>query len=142
MFSKLDRLQPYVLGIVRIITGLLFLQHGASKLLGFPPPARPADIALFSLIGFAGILELCGGALVALGLFTRAAAFVLSGEMAFAYFVAHEPRGFFPLLNGGEDAILFCFVFFYLVFAGGGAFSLDAMLGRDGASHRALATGN
>ncbi|HEX3861601.1 MAG TPA: DoxX family protein [Stellaceae bacterium] len=124
--------EPRFLSILRIIVGLLFLQHGLAKIFGFPPLPNHAPYQLFTLVpGVAGILEAGGGALVALGLFTRPAAFILSGEMAAAYFMAHAPRGFFPLLNGGEGAVLYCFVFLYFVAAGGGAWSLDRLLARD-----------
>jgi putative oxidoreductase len=118
---------PRVLSLLRIAAALLFMQHGTMKLLDYPPTGRYDDLALMSLAGVAGILELFGGALLLVGLFTRPVAFVLSGLMAFAYFLAHAPRDFFPILNGGELAALYCFVFFYLVFAGGGAWSLDAL---------------
>jgi putative oxidoreductase len=126
--TAFDRFQPHVLSILRIMAGLLFLEHGLSKLLGFPPHGQmPAFLALE---WFAGMIEFVGGALVAVGLFTRAAAFIMSGEMAIAYFMGHAPKSFFPLLNGGEAAILFCFVFLYFVFAGAGPWSLDALLRR------------
>ena len=118
---------PQVLSVLRIASALLFMQHGTMKLLDYPPTGRHDDLALMSLSGVAGLLELFGGALLLVGLFTRSVAFVLSGLMAFAYFLAHAPRDFFPILNGGELAALYCFVFFYLVFAGGGAWSLDAL---------------
>jgi len=123
--SALQRLAPYALAVLRIVAALLFIEHGTQKLLGFPPPAGGSLPAAFTLSWTAGVLELFGGALLLLGLFTRPVAFVLSGQMAFAYFLAHAPRNFFPALNGGDAAILFCFVFLYLVFAGPGAFSLD-----------------
>jgi putative oxidoreductase len=113
-----------MLSVLRIITGLLFLEHGTQKLLGFPPPVNPGP-ALFSLLGLQGIIELVGGVLIVIGLFTRPVAFVLAGDMAVAYFYAHSPRGFFPTLNMGQLAILFCFVFLYLFVAGGGAWSVD-----------------
>jgi len=115
-----------VLGLVRVVTAFLFMQHGGQKLFGFPAPQRH-EFDLFSLSGVAGVLELFGGALVLIGLFTRPVAFVLSGLMAFAYFIAHAPQNFWPILNGGELAIMFCFVFFYLAFAGGGSWSLDSL---------------
>jgi putative oxidoreductase len=124
--AALDPYRPYMLSILRIVVGLLYLQHGTAKIFNFPPqndmPAFPRPE------WFAGRIELVGSALIILGLFTRPAAFILSGEMAFAYFISHRPRGFFPLLNGGSPAVLFCFVFLYLVFAGGGPLSLDALL--------------
>ncbi len=116
---------PRVLGLLRIVTALLFMQHGAQKLLGFPPTDHPMP-ALLSLMGSAGVLELVGGFLVLIGLFTRPVAFVLSGEMAFAYWMAHAPKSLYPALNGGDAAVLYCFIFLYLAVAGAGAFSLDA----------------
>jgi putative oxidoreductase len=126
--AMLDRLAPYVLSILRIMAGLLFMEHGMSKLFGFPPHgAMPHQ---FELEWFAGCVEFFGGALVALGLLTRPAAFLMSGEMAIGYFMFHAPKSFFPLLSGGDAAVLFCFIFFYLVFAGAGPLSLDALLWR------------
>jgi putative oxidoreductase len=123
-----DRLQPYVLSILRIMAGLLFCEHGLSKLFGFPPHgAMPPFLALE---WFAGCIELTGGILVALGLLTRPAAFLMSGEMAIGYFLEHAPKSFFPLLNGGDAAVLYCFIFLYLVFAGSGPLSLDALVWR------------
>jgi putative oxidoreductase len=122
------RYEPYVLSIVRIVVALLFFEHGLSRLFGFPSPLPTP--ALFTMYWFAGAIELAGGALVAVGLFTRIAAFVMSGEMAFAYFLSHAPHGFFPILNRGDGAILFCFVFLYFAFAGAGPWSLDALLVR------------
>jgi putative oxidoreductase len=117
--------EPRVLSIVRIIVGLLFMEHGLGKLFGFPPfPNQPAA---FHLLWFAGIIEAVGGLLVALGLFTRAAAFIMSGEMAIGYFMSHAPRSFFPMLNGGDAAILYSLIFFYFFVAGGGAWSLDRL---------------
>ena len=122
------RCQPYVLSILRIMAGLLFLEHGTAKVFGFPPHGH---MPVFPEIEwFAGRIELIGGGLVALGFCTRAAAFTMSGEMAIGYFLDHAPRSFFPLLNGGEPAILFCFVFLYFVFAGGGPLSFDALVWR------------
>jgi len=118
--------RPRVLSVLRIVTGLLFLQYGMAKLLKFPAVPLFKDVTLFSLLGLAGTIELVGGVLVILGLFTRPVAFILAGEMAFAYFLGHAPPGFLPILNGGNLAIVFCFVFFYLSFAGGGPWSLDA----------------
>jgi putative oxidoreductase len=115
---------PRMLSVLRIMTGLLFLEHGTQKFFAFPPRANPAP-ALFSLLGLQGILELVGGILIVIGLFTRPVAFILAGDMAVAYFYAHAPRGFFPTLNMGQLAILFSFVFLYLFVAGGGAWSID-----------------
>ena len=116
---------PRMLGILRIVIGFLFLQHGSAKLLGIPHVAMFDGLQLFSLIGVAGILELVGGILILIGLCTRFTAFILSGEMAFAYFLAHAGAGPLPMLNGGELAVVYCFVFLYLAFAGAGAFSID-----------------
>ncbi|HVC62254.1 MAG TPA: DoxX family protein [Acetobacteraceae bacterium] len=129
--------EPRMLSILRIMTGLLFMEHGLSKLFGFPSAAmHPAFLTLF---WFAGILECFGGALVVLGLFTRAVAFLLSGEMAIGYFMVHAPKSFFPLLSGGEAAVLYCFVFLYLCFAGGGEWSLDRLRNATGTSARSRA---
>ena len=119
---------PRVLSILRIVAGLLFLEHGTQKLFGFPPRSFPFE--LMSIYGLAAVLELVGGALLVLGLFTRPVAFVLSGEMAFAYFMGHAPQGFFPVANGGDAAILYCFLFLYFVFSGPGPWSLDEALAR------------
>jgi putative oxidoreductase len=125
MFSKW---QPTVLSLLRFMSGHLLMQHGTAKLLGFPSLPMFADLKVASLVGMAGVIELVGGALLVVGLFTRAAAFVASGMTAVAYFMVHAPKNFMPIVNGGELAALYCFVFFYLVFAGGGPVSLDAML--------------
>jgi putative oxidoreductase len=119
---------PRVLSILRFVAALIFFSHGTQKLLGFPA----SDFAPppFSLPWIAGVLELTGGALLIVGLFTRPVAFVLSGLMAFAYWLAHAPKSTFPALNGGDAAILYCFIFLYLVFAGGGPWSLDALLSK------------
>jgi putative oxidoreductase len=120
--------EPRVLSILRIVVGLLYMQHGLNKLIDFPPTPSHMPYHLLSLVpGLAGLLETFGGLLVVLGLFTRPAAFVLSGEMAFAYFMAHAPRSFFPYVNGGSLAVLYCFVFLYLFVAGGGVWSLDRL---------------
>ena len=116
---------PRLLSILRIMTGLLFLQHGTAKLLKIPVVPMFANLSL-TPPGIAGILELVGGVLIILGLFTRSVSFVLSGLMAAAYFMAHAPRGFYPILNAGELAILFCFVFLYFAAAGPGPWSIDA----------------
>ena len=120
---------PRMLSVLRIMAALLFMEHGTMKLLGFP--ASPMSIGFqLSLMGIAGILELFGGLMLAVGLFVRPVAFVLSGEMAVAYFMAHAPHGFFPAVNMGEPAVLFCFTFLYLAIAGGGAWSLDRLRAR------------
>jgi len=123
--SSAAQFSPYVLSILRLMAGLLFLEHGTSKVLGFPSTGAPHGLHLTSLAGFSGVLELVGGLLLVLGLFTRITAFILSGEMAFAYFMVHAPHGIYPLVNKGELAILYCFVFLYLAAAGGGAWALD-----------------
>ena len=115
---------PRMLSILRIVAALLFMEHGTAKLLGFPPGPNPAP-ALFTLIWVQGVIELVGGVLLAIGLFTRPVAFILAGDMAVAYFMAHAPRSFYPLLNGGDLAITYCFIFLYLAVAGGGIWSLD-----------------
>jgi|SRR5665213_3784479 len=122
------RYAPYVLSVVRIVVALLFFEHGLAKMIGFPQgPALPVD---FSLHWFSGVIEFVGGALLIVGLFSRCAALVMSGEMAFAYFLSHAPRDFFPLVNRGEGAILFCFIFLYFAFAGPGRWSLDTLIAR------------
>jgi putative oxidoreductase len=118
---------PRVLSILRIVSGLTFMEHGTQKWLNFPPLGKAAPQFL-SMSGFGGMLELVGGCLLVLGLFTRPVAFLLSGEMAIAYWMSHAPRAFFPVLNGGDAAILYCFIFLYLAVAGGGAWSLDRLL--------------
>ena len=115
-----DRWAPRMLSVLRIMAALLFIEHGTQKLFGFPPSERGMP-PLFSIYGLGGVLEAFGGMLLLVGLFTRPVAFVLSGMMAVAYFMAHAPQSFFPVGNGGDAAILFCFVFFYLFTAGGGA---------------------
>ena len=122
---------PRMLSVLRIIVALLYLQHGLAKHFAFPHVAMFDNLQPFSLVWFAGVIEIVGSLLLLLGLFTRAAAFVMSGEMAVAYFMVNAPRGFFPILNQGELAVLFCFVFLYLSVAGGGAWSVDEQrLGR------------
>lgn len=118
--------QPRILSVLRIVSAFLFMQHGGQKLFGFPAEQR-YPFELFSLSGTAGVLELFGGFLLLIGLFTRPVAFVLSGLMAFAYFIAHAPQDFWPLNNGGELATMFSFVFLYFVFAGGGSWSVDCI---------------
>jgi putative oxidoreductase len=124
------------LAALRIVAGYLFVQHGTAKLLGFPHVAMFDHLDLFSLLGAAGVLELVGGALVLVGLFARPAAFVLSGEMAVAYFLAHASHGnvLLPTLNDGEAAVLYCFVFLLIAAAGAGAWSVDAMRRSDRAA--------
>lgn len=126
--SKLDtfcsKWSPYLLSVLRIVAAFLFIEHGAQKLFGFPGP-RANPTVTFSLIWFAGVIEFFGGLPLLLGIFTRPAAFLLSGQMAVAYFLSHAPKGFWPMLNRGELAVLYCFVFLYLSAAGGGPWSLE-----------------
>jgi putative oxidoreductase len=121
-----SRWAPHLLSLFRIVLGLLFLEHGTAKLFGFPHVAGFDNLQLFSLLGLSAVLELVGGVALLVGFYTRITAFILSGEMAVAYFTSHAPRGFFPLLNGGEPAVFYCFAFLYLAAVGGGPWSLDA----------------
>lgn len=120
----LEKWQPQLLGVLRIMSGLLFFEHGSAKLLHFPHVAQ-FDGPLPMILTIAGVIELVGGVLVTIGLFTRYAAFVMSGEMAAAYFLVHAKSGFFPVINQGEPAILFCFIFLYIAAAGPGAWSVN-----------------
>ena len=129
--DRLSSYSPHALAVLRIVTAVLFFAHGTQKLLNFPPmPGMEAGGGLPPLMVVAGILEIAGGIAIFLGLFTRPVAFVLSGMMAVAYWIAHAPASPFPALNGGDAAILFCFVFLYLVFAGPGAWSVDGAMSR------------
>jgi putative oxidoreductase len=130
LVEKLSRFQSSALGLLRIVSALIFFAHGTQKILGFPASDRGAP-DMFTLSWTAGILELIGGFLLIIGLFSRPVAFVLSGLMAFAYWIAHAPRSIYPILNGGDAAILYCFVFLYIVFAGPGRWSVDAITGRE-----------
>lgn len=132
--DTLARMRPHALAALRIMTGLLFLAHGLVKLVGFPEVEGMGRVELLSLTGIGGVIELVAGALVALGLFTRVAAFIASGEMAVAYFLFHAPQSFYPIVNGGDAAILYCFIFLYIFVAGPGSVSLDrALWDRQGA---------
>jgi putative oxidoreductase len=122
----MSRWAPQLLSVLRIITGFLFFAHGSQKLFAFPPPATA--VPMFEFMWFAGVLEFVGGLMILVGLFTRPVAFILSGMMAVAYFMAHASGGFWPVVNKGELAVLYCFVFLYLSGAGGGPWSLDAMI--------------
>jgi putative oxidoreductase len=121
LYARLENGRPSVLSILRIIVALLFLEHGLQKYFGFPSAGPP----MTSLLYVQGVIEIVGGILLLVGAYTRVVAFILAGDMAAAYFMAHFPLSFFPALNGGDAAVLFCFVFFYLFFAGGGSWSVD-----------------
>ncbi|OON70942.1 DoxX family protein [Hymenobacter sp. CRA2] len=124
--SPLAGWAPRMLSVLRIVAGFLFMLHGAQKLFNFPPGDNGGTVELLSLMGFAGILEFAGGLLILFGLVTRPVAFLLAGEMAVAYFMAHFPKGPLPVQNGGDHTVLFCFIFLYLSVAGPGPWSLDA----------------
>ena len=124
MFDRLSAYRPQALAALRIMTALLFIEHGTQKFFNFPPAEQPFG-DLMNLIGLAGLLEVIGGLLILVGFFTRPVAFVLCGFMAVAYFMAHAPQSFFPVNNRGDAAILFCFVFRYLTISGPGAYALD-----------------
>jgi putative oxidoreductase len=126
--ARLNSYWPIALSVFRVVFGLLFLCDGLSKLIGWPSAAHVAPVGQWPFY-YAGLIETVTGALIAVGLFTRPAAFLASGEMAFAYFTAHLPHGFFPINNDGEAAVMYCFAFFLLIFAGGGAYALDARRG-------------
>jgi putative oxidoreductase len=129
MFDRLSTWSPQALSLLRIVAALLTIQHGTQKYFAFPPSDYFAEAPqLFSLMGIAGLIELVGGVLVLIGLFTRPAAFILSGFMAAAYFIGHAPSGFFPVNNGGDAAILYCFAFLYILFAGPGPWSVDSAM--------------
>jgi putative oxidoreductase len=128
--KSLSSWTPYALAILRIVAGLIFLEHGTQKLTGFPAGER-AFVDAFTLSWWAGLFELVLGTLITLGLFTRIAAFLASGEMAVAYWLAHAPQNFFPVNNAGDASILYCFVFLFLVFAGPGKWSIDGWRGAE-----------
>jgi putative oxidoreductase len=125
MEANAHRIAPYLLSVLRIVAALIFLEHGTQKLFGFPAPPAGGYPESLSLLWWQAIIELAGGGLLLLGLFTRLVAFILAGDMAVAYWMVHAPKSFFPALNGGDAAILFCFVFLYIAAAGGGAWSVD-----------------
>jgi len=129
-FRYLEKYQPQLLALLRIVVALLFMEHGLAKLFHFPVPQPGVPDPLPTLLVAAAWIEVVFGALITVGLFTRLAAFIAAGEMAVAYFIQHSPRGFWPIVNGGEGAILFCFVFLYLAAAGPGAWSVDGMRGK------------
>lgn len=126
MNSLYDNGRPYVLSVLRIMSGLLFLEHGLQKYFAFPSPGPHMTRLLF----VQGVIEILGGLLLAVGVYTRLVAFILAGDMAFAYFLRHFPRSFFPAVNGGDAAVLYCFVFLYIFFAGAGPWSLDRAIQR------------
>ncbi len=123
LYARMETWRPYILSIVRIVIGLLFLQHGLSKVFNFPAPSPVPSLS--GLMILAAFLETVGALLFVVGAYTRIVAFILSGEMAFAYFMAHAPRSFYPVVNGGELAVIYCFIFLYFAFAGGGPLSVD-----------------
>jgi putative oxidoreductase len=129
-FTFLSRWAPQLLSVLRIITALLFFAHGSAKLFGFPYVEMLSGVPIGSLYGIAGIIEVIAGILLTIGLFSRLVAFIVSGEMAIGYFHTHAPQNFHPLLNGGESAILFCFIFLYIAAAGPGPWSADAGRGK------------
>ncbi len=133
--EALDRYSSYALAALRIVTALIFMEHGTQKLFGWPAPPQGGLPPTFSLFWFGGVLESVGGLLLLLGLFTRPVAFLLSGEMAVAYWMFHAPRNVFPVLNGGDAAILYCFVFLLFVFTGPGAWSVDGARQSGGPRH-------
>jgi putative oxidoreductase len=122
LFASLDKGRPYILSIFRIVVALLFLEHGLQKYFSFPVPAPPS---MSTLLYVQGAIEIVGGILLLVGAYTRVVAFILCGDMAVAYFMSHHPRNFFPVANGGDAAVLYCFIFLYFVFAGAGIWSLD-----------------
>ncbi|HYD89211.1 MAG TPA: DoxX family protein [Vitreimonas sp.] len=131
MFEGLSKYSNNALGVLRIVSGLIFAEHGTQKFLSFPAgDAAGAGLALASPGHYAGIVELLAGFLITIGLFTRPAAFLASGTMAVAYWMVHAPQNFFPVNNGGDAAILYCFVFLLFVFTGPGAWSLDAAISK------------
>jgi putative oxidoreductase len=120
-YTSLEKGRPYILSVLRIVVALLFIEHGLQKYFGFPSAGPPMTPLLY----VQGVIEIVGGILLLIGAYTRVVAFILAGDMAVAYFMAHFPRSFFPAVNGGDAAILYCFAFFYIFFAGGGPWSLD-----------------
>lgn len=135
MFSNAANWSPRLRSILRIVAAFLFMAHGTQKLFAWPVSEPQNTASLFSLIGLAGVLETFGGLLLLLGLFTQPVAFLLAGEMAVAYFKAHAPREFWPILNHGELAVLYCFLFLYFAAAGGGPWSIDALRGKSRGGH-------
>jgi putative oxidoreductase len=126
LFANLEKGRPFILSILRIVVALLFLQHGLQKYFGFPSAGPHMRLILY----VQGVIEIVGGILLCLGAYTRFVAFILAGDMAAAYFLAHYPRSFYPAVNGGDAAVLYCFIFFYIFFAGGGPLSVDRIIRR------------
>jgi putative oxidoreductase len=139
--ETLERYSPYALAALRIVAALIFMEHGTQKLFGFPAPPEGGLPPALSLFWIGAILELVGGFLILIGLFTRPVAFVISGEMAVAYWMVHAPQNSFPVLNGGDAAILYCFVFLLLVFTGPGVWSVDGARGQTRPATRGSALG-
>jgi putative oxidoreductase len=121
LYASLEKGRPYILSVLRIVVALLFIEHGLQKYFGFPSAGPPMTTLLY----VQGVIEIVGGILLLISAYTRVVAFILAGDMAVAYFMAHFPRSFFPAVNGGDAAVLYCFAFFYIFFAGGGPWSLD-----------------
>jgi putative oxidoreductase len=138
MLQGLDRYSPHALAVLRIVTALLFIEHGTQKLLNFPPFPGGTLPPAFSLLWIGAILELVGGLLLLVGLLSRPVSFVLAGEMAVAYWMVHAPKSFFPAVNNGEAAILFCFIFLLFVFTGAGAWSIDGARTADTGPRRTI----
>jgi putative oxidoreductase len=132
MESFIGKYSPYVYAVLRIVSGLMFAFHGSQKLFGVP--GNKPSVPLASMMGFAGIVELVGGLMIALGLFASIAAFISSGQMAFAYFIAHASRGFLPIVNQGELAVIYCFLFLYIAARGSGVWSIDSLIRRPNTS--------
>ena len=125
-----NRLAPHLLSLLRIVAALIFIEHGTQKLVGFPAAPPNGFPEVLSLFWWQGVIEVVGGALLLLGIFSRFVAFILAGDMAFAYWMVHAPKALYPALNGGDAAILYCFVFLYIAAAGGGPWSVDRLLDR------------
>ena len=130
LYTRMETWRPYILSILRIVAGLIFLEHATQKLFGFPGPPQGGLPPTMSLLWYAAVIEIICSPFLILGLFTRLAAFLLSGEMAIAYWTFHFPRNMYPLLNGGDAAILYCFVFLFIAVAGGGPLALDSVIFR------------
>jgi putative oxidoreductase len=122
--ATLEKGRPYILSVLRIVVALLFIEHGLQKYFGFPSAGPPMTMLLY----VQGVIEIVGGILLLIGAYTRVVAFILAGDMAVAYFMAHFPRSFYPAVNGGDAAVLYCFVFLFILFAGGGPWSVDRAL--------------